>query len=77
MTVKNCRCLIHYVCVNPKLRQENVGTAIMKTVMNLRDYHKKEIMAVTSLHSSYRGDGSQETMVHFLETFDSKGIVKN
>ena len=58
MTKGNERALIHCICVTPDLRRMNIGTVLMKTVMNLRDYHNKKFMAITSLPSSYRVDGS-------------------
>ena len=47
--------------------------------MNLRKYHNKEVITVTSLPSSYRGYGSQETLVYFFEWFkkdDGQNDVK-
>ena len=48
LMTKGCdRTLIHYLCVDEEFRRQNVGTALMKTVMQRFECNDKEIMAVT------------------------------
>ena len=66
MTTGNDRSLIHYLCVLPEIRRQNVGTTMLKMIMSQDEYENRKIMAMTSLPASYRGVISYKTMGNFF-----------
>ena len=77
MTNGKERVLVHYICIIPELRRQNIGAVLMKSIFRRDEYHEKDIMAITSLPKRYRHDGSYETMVRFFTKFDFKDMSKN
>ena len=67
------RALIHYICVDPQLRRNDFATALMKSVFCQKEYHERDIMAVTALPQDFLGYNSDKSMVNFFDIF---GFVK-
>ena len=54
MTQGPDRTLIHYLCVEPTLRRQGIGTSMLKMIMNQPEYEHKKIVAVISLTGHYK-----------------------
>ena len=76
MTNNKERALLHYICVPEGFRRQNVATALMTTVFKKNEYHKKEIMAVTTLPNRYRHDKNYEAMVSFFSSFKFEAMSR-
>ena len=60
--------LIHYMCVEPTLRRQGIGTSMLKMIMDQPEYEYRKIMAVTSLHKYYKNVLSYNSIGDFFET---------
>ena len=76
MTKGEERPLIHYLVVHPEHRHKNIGTALLKIIMNQSEYYNKNIMAVTSLPREYGCVLATECHDEFFKKFDFKESVK-
>ena len=69
MTSGNNRSLIHYLLVNPDVRLQHIGTAMLKMIMMKPEYVNCKIMAVTKLCHEYNGIVGMEYTDTFFEKF--------
>ena len=63
--------LMHYFCVKPEPRYQNMDIALLKTITGQPEYCNRKIMAVTASHSSFLGAVSLEITTNYLRSDSS------
>ena len=70
------RTLIHYICVEPTVFRQCIGTSMLKMIMNQPEYENRKIMAVTSLPEHYNNVLSYYSIGDSFETLFVTHMMK-
>ena len=63
--------LIHYMCVDPDLLRQGIGSAMLKNVIDEPEYEHKIIMVVTALPKDYENIVAYNSIGDFFYNFFS------